>query len=516
MFSLPNPADGELTPETLVPRLGEYLLEKGLVSARDLQQALDYQKKKAASGQARLLGHALMALGFIDRETLDKAIVEQIFSLHSALEEANRQLEQRVQQCTQDLDKRTDQIRTTAKLTEVATSTGDLEELLRRSVDLIVMHLRFDHAAIFLLNETGDFVVLQAASGAIGQIQGLSDFRLHVGSPSLVGWVAEQNQCRVIVDINQEPLMIKSFPNPSANSEAGIPISLNDKLFGVLHIQHNLADAFDSEALATLQTIANLIATSTQNYHLLKTAQQNLRIMGKRLVVLDTLEQVNKTISEETNLDILFKFIHEQIVKVMGQVDFLIALYNKETNTIEIPFSNQNGNNLHLPSSPLDDGLTSIVIQNKMPLLLVEDVERQASELGARIVGRPAKSWLGAPLIVSNEAIGAIVVQDQENEQRFDEDDQRLLSSLATQVAITIRNTFQLEDAQKQADRERITAEISTKLWASTDIHTILRTAIQELSQHLDATEGVIQLQVPGSVEIGLGPANNGNKGKTS
>ena len=48
---------------------------------------------------------------------------------------------------------------------------------------------------------------------------------------------------------------------------------------------------------------------------------------------------------------------------------------------------------------------------------------------------------------------------------------------------------------EAQAERERIAADISTKLWASTDIHTILQTAIQELSQRLGAAEGTIQPQ---------------------
>lgn len=124
----------------------------------------------------------------------------------------------------------------------------------------------------------------------------------------------------------------------------------------------------------------------------------------------------------------------------------------------------------------------------------------------------PAKSWLGAPLLVGGDVLGAIIVQDQEHEHRFDEDDQRLLTNLATQVAITVRNVFQLENARRQAERERIAAEISAKLWASTDIHTILHTAIQELSRKLEASEGTILLQSPTEPEPSAMPANNGNK----
>ena len=516
MPSTPNQSGEELTPETLVPRLGEYLLEKGLITARELGQALEYQKKKASNGQPRLLGQALMALGYIDRDTLDRVIVTQIFALHTALQEANRKLEQRVNQYTENLEKRLDQIHTSAELAEVAISTGNLDELFKRTVELIVARLHFEHAAVFILDDTGDFAVLRAASGTIGQLQNLSDYRLPISSPSIVSWVASQNQTRILKDSNQEPLFAESNTNHSVCTEAGLPISLNDKLLGVLHVQHHRAEAFDSDAIATLQTIANLIAAFTHNQRQLESARHTLKVMEKRLSVLETLDLVNKTISAETDLDNLFRLIHEQINKVIGNADLLIALYSKESNTIEIPFAFENGAFVNIPPFAMGQGLTSIVIQRKKPLLLVKDLESQVKELGARVVSKPAKSWLGVPLLVGGEAIGAIVVQDLNTEQRFDEDDQRLLSNLATQVAIAVRNAFQIEMAQAQAERERIAADISTKLWASTDIHTILQTAIQELSQRLGAAEGTIQLQVPDDLEVNAAMRDNGNKGGAS
>ena len=68
-----------LSPEVLVPRLGEYLQDKGVLKAADLQRALAYQGQCAAQGQPRLLGQVLIELGLANRETIDQAITEQIF-----------------------------------------------------------------------------------------------------------------------------------------------------------------------------------------------------------------------------------------------------------------------------------------------------------------------------------------------------------------------------------------------------------------------------------------------------
>ncbi|HAV78417.1 MAG TPA: hypothetical protein DCX53_13800 [Anaerolineae bacterium] len=93
----------KLSPEMLVPRMGEYLIQKGLITADDLQQALDHQLKETDNGNSILLGQALIDLKFIARSDLDQAVTEQILQLRNALQAANRTLERRVEERTAEL-----------------------------------------------------------------------------------------------------------------------------------------------------------------------------------------------------------------------------------------------------------------------------------------------------------------------------------------------------------------------------------------------------------------------------
>ena len=101
---------GTLTPEVLVPRLGDSLVEKGLLTRASLKEGLAHQAERAAAGESILLGQSLMELGLIDRKTLDRAVTEQIAQLQEALRQSNLFLEERVEQRTAELQEALDKL----------------------------------------------------------------------------------------------------------------------------------------------------------------------------------------------------------------------------------------------------------------------------------------------------------------------------------------------------------------------------------------------------------------------
>jgi signal transduction histidine kinase len=95
--------DAPMTPEVLVPRIGDYLIERGALTQENLDRALAHSRELAQQGRPRLVGQVLLDLGMVDRETLDQVITEQILQLQNALQQTNQQLEQRVQERTREL-----------------------------------------------------------------------------------------------------------------------------------------------------------------------------------------------------------------------------------------------------------------------------------------------------------------------------------------------------------------------------------------------------------------------------
>ena len=91
-------------PDVLVPRLGEFLINRNLITEDQLQQALKFQKEQAAHSAGKMLGETLIEMGMIARPDLERAIVAQVLDLQTALQASNRQLEERVAQRTAELE----------------------------------------------------------------------------------------------------------------------------------------------------------------------------------------------------------------------------------------------------------------------------------------------------------------------------------------------------------------------------------------------------------------------------
>ncbi len=150
----------------LVPRMGEYLIQKGLIEPEELQKALAHQQEEIAHGEHPMLGQTLIEMGFLDRAGLDQAVTEQIIQLRSALQAANRTLERRVEERTAELQKALERVSELSQLksnfisnishelrTPLTHIKGYLELLVSASLGAVTEEQR--HALLVSQNSAG-------------------------------------------------------------------------------------------------------------------------------------------------------------------------------------------------------------------------------------------------------------------------------------------------------------------------------------------------------------------------
>ena len=141
-------------------------------------------------------------------------------------------------------------------------------------------------------------------------------------------------------------------------------------------------------------------------------------------------------------------FIKNQLHKIIDTTNFYIALYNKQKDSIILPFVIDEKDDTAEFSA--HKSLTGYVIKTKKPLLVNADYHLNLIEKGiVNMVGKPTKIWAGVPLKTQTEVFGAIVVQSYTDAEAYNQNDLQLLEFVANQISIAIQKNNAANDLKK-------------------------------------------------------------------
>jgi GAF domain-containing protein len=79
----------------------------------------------------------------------------------------------------------------------------------------------------------------------------------------------------------------------------------------------------------------------------------------------------------------------------------------------------------------------------------------------------------------------------------FAEDDVAILLTIADQLAVALQNARLFDQTARQARRESLVFDITSKIRASADADSMLRTAITELRSALGVSRAAVRMQAP-------------------
>lgn len=103
---------------------------------------------------------------------------------------------------------------------------------------------------------------------------------------------------------------------------------------------------------------------------------------------------------------------------------------------------------------------------------------------------------LKLPILFRGQTLGTIVLCREPDDDHFSTDEIALARGTISQLALSLENARLIEATYRQAERDRIAANITSKLWKYSDIDTILQTAVDELGQSLDVSDALIEITV--------------------
>lgn len=344
------------------------------------------------------------------------------------------------------LVERVEQLRAASQVTHAAQESLELGQLLQGVTDSLYQRFGFEQACVFLLDPEAQAMVLSAASGEMTERLYAEMSSIRLDTPSLITEAFEFAR----------PEMVSGMrTSMGSGSELAVPLQSGDERLGVMHVAARERDAFDAEDVRVMELLADQVGTSIQNARLFEQSQENLRYI----------ESLNRRLTRE------------------GWVDYVRG----------------GGELRYAPRS--ESG------EKAWPASLTEVAKHGKTVLEPQ-VDSDGQAILGVPIVLRGEVIGTLGVKRPAGHQ-WSEDEIALLQAVGERVALIAEDIRLVEEADRTALREQTVSAVSARLQRATQMDTLLRVALDELSGALGSEN--ISLRIgspPGQSEDGPSEEN--------
>jgi len=175
------------------------------------------------------------------------------------------------------------QAKTLLLLNEIArelTSILNLDELLKRVGELLSRLIDFQMFSILLLDAAGEKLQHRFSLRFQENIHLKHDIAIGQG---IVGFAAEHRQAVLVRDIRKDSRYIET--NPETRSELAVPLIYNDKVIGVLDLEHTKRGFFTEDHQRTITTLAAQIAIAIENARLYEEIARQERRLERDLAM---------------------------------------------------------------------------------------------------------------------------------------------------------------------------------------------------------------------------------------
>jgi GAF domain-containing protein len=362
---------------------------------------------------------------------------------------------------TRESEETADQLRATAAISQVCSSTLELDTLLTEVVERIQREFErmgVYYVELFLLDQAGEDVraqwaVLKAATGSIGQHFLERGYKVALDRTTAVGRSLVYRKAVLAPSAEEGVVLMDNLLLDRTRSEIALPLNSRGRILGALSVQSTHEAAFDADAVSVLQTIADQIAVSFDNAHLFAQTGDALREM----------ESAQRRYLTEAWREFLS-------LEAVSQVDYVKPGVDVGSGTI------------------LREARQAAVAHQRT--VATEGVSLESAD-GSTASG----AVLAVPLKLRGQVVGTLALHEIENRRSWTSEEMALAEAVAEQVALTIDNLRLMDEIQSRAARERLIGEVTAHMRETMELDTVLRTTIRSIGDALNIAEVEVRMR---------------------
>ena len=319
------------------------------------------------------------------------------------------------------------------QLADALNTTLDLQTLLNRTSELVRRVIHYRIFAILLLNDRTHELRMRFQIGHTPEVERT---RIPVGR-GIIGQVAQTRQPLLLNDVSTDENYVPAYP--CVRSELAVPLIAKNRLIGVMDLESEQAGYFRPEHLRLLTLTASRIAQAIEN------ARLYARV-SRQAQTLEVLNEIATELASILDLDPLLERVGQLLRRVVDYQMFTVMLLDEKGETLVTRYGWRFGST-HAPMRrfSIADGLVGAAVR-EWRLINVPDVRKDSRYL---LMNEETRSELIVPLFYKARVIGVL---DLENTRTayFNEEHERILTTLAAQVAISIENARLYQAVRRQ------------------------------------------------------------------
>jgi GAF domain-containing protein/HAMP domain-containing protein len=176
----------------------------------------------------------------------------------------------------QQVEERTRGLSIVAAINERLTGILNIDQLLDEVVHQVKDNFNYYHVHIYLLNQSQDRLVVAAGTGQAGAAMKANEHSIDINAKSLVARAARSANIVTIANVHQEEDWLPNALLPNTNSEVAVPVILTGQVVGVLDVQEDKINAFDTASFDLLRSVADQVALGIRNAQQFEQVQSTL------------------------------------------------------------------------------------------------------------------------------------------------------------------------------------------------------------------------------------------------
>ncbi len=211
---------------------------------------------------------------------------DEIGVLAGTFNEMTARLRQTIGGLEQTVAERTRELTLAGAVGRTLSEVRDPEQLLRTAVELIRSSFDLYYTQIYLVDASGRNLMLRAGSGQVGAELLRRGHRLAIGPGSINGRAASEREAVIVEDTQQSEFFRPNPMLPDTRSEMAVPLSVGERVVGVLDMQSTRPGVLSEVKLPAFQALAGQLAVAVDNASLFEQTQQaraEVELQARRL-----------------------------------------------------------------------------------------------------------------------------------------------------------------------------------------------------------------------------------------